>query len=238
MSKISDFYDAMPGMVFSFARPMAPAGFLACDGSTVSRSAYPGLFAAMSLAMTGSTTNASATVTVTGGVAVSNLQVGMPVCGPGVPAGTTVSGVNAAAGTFTLSANATATAAGVTLYACPWGVGDGSSTFSIPDYRGEFLRGFDITRGVDSGRVFGQFQANQLGQHNHGISDPGHVHSVPGGTGTGGGTNGAFSKASAGGNDMADFSNTTGITVNNAGGTSNGSETRPRNNTVLYCIKY
>ena len=39
-----------------------------------------------------------------------------------------------------------------------WGVGDGETTFQLPDFRGEFLRGFDDGRGVDVGRVFGAWQ--------------------------------------------------------------------------------
>jgi hypothetical protein len=39
-----------------------------------------------------------------------------------------------------------------------YGVGDGSTTFNLPDLRGEFIRGWDNGRGVDSGRVFGSFQ--------------------------------------------------------------------------------
>ncbi len=33
-----------------------------------------------------------------------------------------------------------------------WGAGDGSTTFNLPDYRGEFIRGWDNGRGVDPGR--------------------------------------------------------------------------------------
>lgn len=40
-----------------------------------------------------------------------------------------------------------------------WGVGDGATTFNVPDFRGEFPRGWDNGRGVDSGRVLGSFQA-------------------------------------------------------------------------------
>ncbi len=39
-----------------------------------------------------------------------------------------------------------------------WGDGDGSTTFNIPDMRGEFLRGWDNGRGVDNNRVVGSFQ--------------------------------------------------------------------------------
>ena len=40
-----------------------------------------------------------------------------------------------------------------------YGVGDGSTTFKLPDLRGEFIRGFDDGRGVDSERTFGSAQA-------------------------------------------------------------------------------
>lgn len=39
-----------------------------------------------------------------------------------------------------------------------YGAGDGSTTFRIPDYRGEFLRGLDNGKGVDPGRVIGTNQ--------------------------------------------------------------------------------
>lgn len=40
-----------------------------------------------------------------------------------------------------------------------FGSGDGSATFNVPDLRGEFLRGWDDSRGIDSGRAFGSWQA-------------------------------------------------------------------------------
>lgn len=40
-----------------------------------------------------------------------------------------------------------------------FGSGDGSTTFNVPDLRGEFLRGWDDSRGIDSARVFGSAQA-------------------------------------------------------------------------------
>ena len=39
-----------------------------------------------------------------------------------------------------------------------FGAGDGSTTFALPDLRGEFVRGWDDGRGIDSGRVFGSQQ--------------------------------------------------------------------------------
>lgn len=43
-----------------------------------------------------------------------------------------------------------------------YGAGDGSNTFNIPDLRGEFLRGFDDGRGIDSGRTIGSWQRGSL----------------------------------------------------------------------------
>jgi phage-related tail fiber protein len=39
------------------------------------------------------------------------------------------------------------------------GVGDGSNTFNVPDLRGEFIRGWDNGRAIDTGRTFGTSQA-------------------------------------------------------------------------------
>lgn len=78
------------GAVEYFAGSAAPAGWLACNGAAVSRTAYAALFLAI---------------------------------------GTT------------------------------YGVGDGSTTFNLPELRGEFLRGLDSGRGVDAARVLGSAQA-------------------------------------------------------------------------------
>lgn len=40
--------------------------------------------------------------------------------------------------------------------------GETSLQFRLPDYRGEFIRGFDEGRGADAGRVFGSAQADAL----------------------------------------------------------------------------
>ncbi|MBP7529226.1 MAG: hypothetical protein KA801_14965 [Syntrophorhabdaceae bacterium] len=45
--------------------------------------------------------------------------------------------------------------------------GDGATTFRVPDTRGEFPRFFDDSRGVDSGRAFGSWQADEFRSHSH-----------------------------------------------------------------------
>lgn len=48
-----------------------------------------------------------------------------------------------------------------------YGVGDGSTTFLLPDLRGEFIRGWDDGRGVDSNRTIGSFQSDSIKSHSH-----------------------------------------------------------------------
>ncbi|WPU63776.1 phage tail protein [Peredibacter starrii] len=183
-----------------------------------------------------------------------------------------------------------------------WGAGDGSTTFNLPDLRGEFVRGWDDGRGVDTGRAIASAQADDYKSHNHTGSsasagdhahtgttstngnhthgawtstDGHHGHSInalfpwdssvlttndwstdailgtdnaPGNNGfrsTNQGTDGAGNHShSVGMNGAGDHAHTfttstTGahthtVTVNASGGT----ETRPRNKALLYCIKY
>lgn len=57
-------------------------------------------------------------------------------------------------------------------------VGDGSTTFRIPDLRAAFLRGLDESRGWDPARTWGSFQDHINVVHNHAMNDAGHVHGV------------------------------------------------------------
>ena len=41
---------------------------------------------------------------------------------------------------------------------------------TLPDLRGEFVRGFDDGRGIDTGRNINETQGDQFGQHNHSFS--------------------------------------------------------------------
>lgn len=132
-----------------------------------------------------------------------------------------------------------------------YGAGDGSSTFNLRDMRGVVPRGWDNGRGLDSGRSFGSYQADDYASHSHGTSDPGHSHGVsdPGhshGTAAYAGVGGSGSNVSAGGTGSTGSGtygattgigiagSGTGVTVNAAGGT----ETRMKNVSGLWCIKY
>lgn len=139
------------GAVMPFAASSSlPSGWLACDGSAVSRTTYADLYA---------------------------------VCGT----------------TF--------------------GAGDGSTTFNLPDLRGEFIRGYDNGRGVDSGRTFGTTQADALASHTHQTAQPLQTWDY--------------------GSSQAGLLGSTNVQSRyfNSGSTG-GSETRPKNVALLYIIKY
>lgn len=52
-----------------------------------------------------------------------------------------------------------------------YGAGNGSTTFTLPDARGEFFRGWDNGRGVDGGRVIGSAQGDMIKSHQHGLDN-------------------------------------------------------------------
>ena len=124
------------------------------------------------------------------------------------------------------------------------GAGDGSSTFELPDLRGEFVRGWDDSRGVDSGRNFGSAQSDQNKQHNHSasatssVSDPGHFHNVPYSNSDSG--DGVIEESGTGFSGVEPTNSaTTGISVSTSVsiGNSGGNEARPRNIAMMYVIK-
>lgn len=51
-----------------------------------------------------------------------------------------------------------------------FGVGDGSTTFNLPDLRGQFPRGWDDSRGIDASRSFGSAQTDALQGHGHAVN--------------------------------------------------------------------
>lgn len=101
-----------------------------------------------------------------------------------------------------------------------FGAGDGSTTFNLPDLRGEFLRGVDDGRGVDIGRGLGSYQADEIKSHTINVPNSGYEGNVTGSW--------FYGERGNGNNNQA--ANT--ITYNG------GKETRPRNMALLACIKY
>jgi microcystin-dependent protein len=114
--------------------------------------------------------------------------------------------------------------------------GDGSTTFGVPDLRGQFIRGWDDSAGIDPARVFGSTQADEFQTHAHSLTDPGHTHTTTASYASNiGGGSAASGSGSAFENTLSSV--TTGITIGAPNSGNTGSETRPKNVALLPCIK-
>lgn len=254
---------ALPaGAIITVAMNTAPTGYLKCDGTAVSRATYATLFAAL-------VKSATVTITITSPGVVTWTGHGLSI-GDKVRFTTTgalPSGLTTGTDYFIISAGFTtdtfrlaATAGGSAIntsgsqsgthtgISAPYGVGDGSTTFNVPDLRGEWVRGWDDAKGTDANRSRGSSQAEMIGPHSHTASTTGttssdgaHTHTVTplqtGGSNAGvqdpisGTTAGTPVTTSSNGAHTHTLSAST--TVNNNSGTEN----RVRNIALLYCIK-
>ena len=157
--------------------------------------------------------------------------------------------------------NRTTYAALFAVIGTQYGSGNGSSTFNIPDLRGEFIRGFDNGKGTDSGRSIASSQSDQNKQHNHSASGSvgDHRHAYAFAQASGGGVGNDFAGSGinsvtqsggrlaeleqSGGNDGQDLRGFTANTDNTqpslsvSVGNDGGGETRPRNIAMMYVIK-
>lgn len=202
-------------------------------------------------------TNASTRLTVNSSTATSTVPVVLPgvptsalqaatksYVDLGSPAGIVVPFAGTAAPSGWLACNGANVSRTdyATLFAAigiTWGAGDGSTTFTLPNLQGAFVRGSG-TSALDpsSPRAVGSFQAEAYLNHNHTATstDSGHTHQ--------------YNNARSGGANIAGGSNynlnnstdtttvgTANITTTVATSTTGGTETRPDNYALLYIIK-
>lgn len=137
----------------------------------------------------------------------------------GIPSGAVMSfAMNAApSGWLTADGSAVSRVTFAALFAAIgtlYGVGDGSTTFNLPDLRGYFVRGSGTNTDGTTAGAFGAKQADEFKSHSH-----------SGATGGSRDSDGGF----GGGSVLVPPGGTTGAT--------GGAETRPRNIAMLYCIK-
>lgn len=166
----------------------------------------------------------------------------MPVtnAGGGVAAGTVAHFAAATAPSGWIKANGAAISRAIyaklfTAIGTTYGGGNGSTTFNVPDLRGEFVRGIDDGRGVDSGRGFGTTQGHAIPNITGGFDLPantGQFYAYQ---------NGVFS-VSAGPITGPVLNSSQGtvnrVTLNISGQVQIANESRPRNVAMMACIKY
>lgn len=145
-----------------------------------------------------------------------------------VPAGTVIHVAMNAAPAGYLKANGatvsrTTYAALFAAIGTTFGVGDGSTTFGIPDLRGYFTRGWVDNGTVDLGRAFGSTQTDAFQGHFHGGVQK---------------DNGASLAGGAGGIQTITGNTTAAVTDGTNGTPRTAAETRPSNVALLACIKF
>lgn len=170
------------------------AGWLICDGTASgNRTTHADLYAVLTFTLVGSLTNADPEVT--GISSTANLVAGMPVEGVGIPPGTTVLSVDSGTA-ITLSAAATATLPAGGMRFFPYGAGNGSTTFNVPDVRGRPLvgKGTNVEHdmlGKSEGLAVGSRQLLHTHTQTHTHTTPNHSHNVAvAGTSAGAATSG------------------------------------------------
>ncbi|MEO3960752.1 phage tail protein [Chromobacterium piscinae] len=120
-----------------------------------------------------------------------------------------------------------------------YGAGDGSTTFNLPDLRGEFVRGWDAN--VDQGRVFGSKQKGTLVVTNEYFND-GELYNISTNVGLGH----AMDGTTAFGADVPNLAEYPGLELHSVTGNratldnyvSSIGVARPHNIALLACIKY
>lgn len=185
-------------------------------------------------------TVAGVTILGAGDIAISGLPAGVVVY---VAQNTAPAGYLKANGA---AVSRTTYAALFTAIGTTFGVGDGATTFNLPDLRGEFIRGWDDGRGADSGRVSGSAQAAANAPHTHGAgtyaaaSNGAHTHSTSNVLANPGDGNSQVPGGSTSHGWASVTSSSSGAHTHTLSGdsASSGTEARPRNIALLACIKF
>lgn len=194
----------VPGDIIPSAA-FARSGCLMCTGAVVSRTTYSELLAAISgTEAAASFTASSQTVGVTAGTIIfletltglgTGSHTGLSIHASATVSGSTytgqITGYSSAASTVTVNFTPSATATAALLIA-PYGIGDGSTTFNVPDLRGRSPLGAGTgTAAGATAWTLGQQPASGAGgeqthtltsaesglpAHSHSINDNGHSH--------------------------------------------------------------
>lgn len=255
MPRSSGVYSAPPGTTASASAVIESAKYNAFVNDLVSDANAPRPVIAGG---TGATTEDGA-LTSLGGTTVgkdvfrsASKAAARSAIGAELPAGAVMHFVMTTAPSGWLKANGAAVSR--TTYAdlfaaigTSFGAGDGSTTFNLPDMRGEFLRAWDDGRGIDPSRAMGSAQAAAMLDHTHAVSgttgaNGAHPHNAIVAAGAGSSTTlqttpGAPTPNGSVIQSVPDHTHPFSATSSSPSAGA-GTETRPRNVALLACIKY
>lgn len=243
------------GAILKMATSVAPDGFLKANGAAVSRTTYSDLFAA--LVTSPGFTAQSFTVSLASPAVVTKSGHGF-FGGERIRLSTTgalPTGLNNTtdyfvwfidSNTFRLQTladvlagtwvNTSGSQSGTHSYTCSlWGLGDGSTTFNVPDLRGVFDRAWDDSRGLDPSRAIASLQRDAIqnftGTFNMLPNTAAHNISATGVFGSAvAGVSGVAGSASAG--------NAIQVNIDASRQARTATETRPLNYALMPVIKY
>jgi microcystin-dependent protein len=259
---VNNFSAVPPGTVVAYSGVALPSGWLWANGALVSRTTYSALLAALSATSTVTITIASPGVVTWTSHGLSNdwpVQFSTTGALPtGLTTGQTYYVISATTNTFQVALAPGGTAIGTsgsqsgtqTGILAPYGNGDGSTNFQLPDLRGRTPFGLDNLGGPTGvGRVTSAVSGingtspaaaggdQRMQSHTHGINDPGHVHSYGAGqipsAFTPRGTNGDGTNFN---NNPSTNSAATGISIQSTG--AGGSQNMPPALMTNYIVKY
>lgn len=242
------------GTVMPWAGFTIPTNWLLAYGQAVSRTTYSNLYTAITVS--NATVSCTAgSPTLSGFADTSQFRIGAPVEATCIAPGTIISSISSSS-TIVVNNNAASNST-VTAVVFPWGNGNGSTTFNVPDLRGRVPAGADAMGGTSANRLTNAFYGvaanapatpggaqshtmttSELVSHNHTVNDPGHSHleqtSTGGGAVTGitGGTGVNVSVASP----ISTTTVATGLTLSTAGSTTPFTLVQP-SMTINYIIK-
>lgn len=136
------------GTIKPWAGLTAPNQYLFTYGQEIVRATYPELFTAITLSTSVFCTISSPILT---GIAdTTQIPIGSAVEASCIPSGSTVSSKTSSS--VTLNNNATISTSLVATF-LPWGGGNGSTTFNLPDFRGRAIAGRDNMGGTAASRL-------------------------------------------------------------------------------------
>jgi len=133
-----------PGDIEMTARVTNPAAWYMCDGAAYDRTVDASLFNAITVTSTGTFTSGSKVVT--GIASTTNFVPGASLSGANITVGSKIATIDSAT-QITMDTNASATGSASFVMA-PWGVGDSSTTFNVPDFRDRSPVGPHLADGV------------------------------------------------------------------------------------------